>query len=355
MELNKKRKRLLFGLLLVLFFVILFLKIPSKIQIPVKTLPAREWVVCKSTSGRLSSVKTNYLSGQTIHLFDFIANRGEKLQLKLADSHISKQWIDSNQVMGKVNSSSLEEKILETRQQLKVKQAELKIFTTGEKIEIIRIYENEYQGLLEQLKIEQAILARKEKLLKKNLIALEEYQIQQAKIVQLQGNANALKARIEGLKVGAKQEQIDFIKVQIVALTEQLNFLKEQDSSLILKAPFAGSLVFHFQSDTLIHLTNQRELVGIFLMPLLKNYSSFLGKKVILKEKSLNLPITGRIIRFASRAVPIRSQNMIYGYIRINNPEANLMPNLLLEGEIVSEAKPVWHYLLTFFKSFLNG
>ncbi|MCD6374873.1 MAG: hypothetical protein J7L94_05060, partial [Caldisericaceae bacterium] len=66
-------------------------------------------------------------------------------------------------------------------------------------------------------------------------------------------------------------------------------------------------------------------------------------------------PITGRIIRFASRAVPIRSQNMIYGYIRINNPEANLMPNLLLEGEIVSEVKPVWHYLLTFFKSFLNG
>lgn len=354
MDLNKKKKRLFFSLLLLFFFVILFLKVPSKIQIPVKTLPAREWVASKSDNGQISSFEINYLTGKTNHLLDFVADRGEQTQLKIEASLSSGQWIDSNQVVARIHSSDLQQEILQTRQQLRVKQAELKIFTTGEKIEIIRIYENEYQGLLEQLKIEQDILARKETLLKKKLIAPQEYQIQQAKIVELQSEASALKAKIEGLKTGAKQEQIDFIKSQILALNEQLNFLKQQDSILTLRTPFAGWLVFHVQSDTLIHLTNNKKLVGVFLIPLAKNYSSLLGKKVIVNGKLLNQTITGRIIRFAPKATLLKGQNMIYGFIRFDIVDTNLLPNLLLKGQIEIEKKPVWQYVVNFLQSFLN-
>ncbi len=354
MELNKIRTRLLLVLLLLFFFVILFIKIPSKIQIPVKILPAREWLVIRPASGQISSLKTNYLSGQTSPLFDFIADRGEQVELNINEGLYSGQWIDSNQVIAKIRSSSLLEKIVEAEQQLKVKQAELLVFTTGEKTQIIRIYENEYQGLLEQLKIEQAILARKENLLQKNLIAPEEYQIQQAKIVELEGEANALKAKIEGLKSGAKQEQLDFIKAQIMSLNKQLRFLKQQDSLLSLRTPFAGNVVFHIQSDTLIHLTDHRKLSGVFLMPFFENYSSFIGKQVILKGEPLPGSITGRIIRFSSRAVPVKGRNMIYGFLELENSGMYLPANLLLEGQIVKEVKPAWHYLWEFLKSFFN-
>ena len=355
MELNNLKRNIYFLLLIIVIAFLAFLKLPSKIDIPVKIFPGKEWLVVQPAPGQYYSVTKDYLNGRNNQLMDFVADRGEQVKCLLIGELFSGQSVDSNTVVGKIISSGLREKILRISNQIKIKQAELAVFSTGEKPEIIRIFENEYSGLLKQLKIEQTILARKEELLSKNLISPQEYQIQQSKIVQLQSEVNALKSRIEGLKSGAKQQQIDLIKTQITSLMQQLAFLQNQDSSLVLKAPFSGTVLFHFQSDTLLHLIDDHHFVGLFLIPFQDSYQNLIRHEVNLKNENQGRLIKGRILRFEKKVLHLSGKNMMYGILHIEEVSNTLLPGLILRGQLTVAEKRIWQYVWHFFKSFFTG
>ncbi|MFZ1518675.1 MAG: hypothetical protein WAU11_07865 [Ignavibacteriaceae bacterium] len=249
----------------VLSFISVFLLLPIKISYSIfvrgKILPANEWIIYKGTDGRLTSQLTNYKTGinqsYDVKLFD----RGDAMQFEINSSLVSGSSIMQHDTVAVLYSNENERQIENLKGEIVAAKASLSLNLTGEKEAVIDQEIKNLDYAIKQADEQKKILDRFSLLYKKGLASQEEYEIAKGTYDLYLINISISKARLKTVETGAKQEQIGFIKAQIISLENELAVLQKRFKGFTVTAPINGVISRKTNSDTLMIISDVSEYV----------------------------------------------------------------------------------------------
>ncbi|MFN6943526.1 MAG: HlyD family secretion protein [Cytophagaceae bacterium] len=238
------RKHIYISSIIVVVVIVLSLpfEVPYTVYSTGKVYTINEWVLGRSSDGRIVSMLKNNQTG-TVNSYggrDFL--RQDAFDFVLDPNLGFRQYIEKGEVIGQLTSNELERLIIKLEGDLKVERGNLMVVSTGEKPETVREAENALTLAKERFAIQEKLLQRTRKLYEDSLIAPQEYDIALNTYEMSRISVSLAQANLEKISTGEKPEEVIFSRHKIAALESQLANLKERMESFNITAPFSGYL-----------------------------------------------------------------------------------------------------------------
>jgi hypothetical protein len=241
--------------------LILPIKISYNLFVRGKILPVTEWIIYKGTDGRLTSQLINYKTGinksYDVTLFD----RGDAMQFEFISLLAAGSTIKQYDTIAVIYSNENERQIENLKGEIIAAKASLSLNLTGEKEAVIDQEIKNLDYAVKQADEQKKILDRFSALYQKGLASQEEYEIAKGTYDLFLINISISQARLKTVETGAKQEQIGFIKTQIISLENELAILQKRFKGFTLTAPINGIVSRKTNSDTLLIISDISEFV----------------------------------------------------------------------------------------------
>lgn len=293
MKINKLQIIALISILFLAAFFIPF-KLSYKINSVAKLMPAQQWILSRGADGDIQTNTINHLSGinNSYQLTSF--ERGESMFLDLDPKLKNGQVVEQGDTVGVIYSSSQQESLVQLNGELHVLKATLEVSLSGvKKTEVKEASERLEMSKSEHHK-QKKIVERLNKLLKKELIAEEDYQTAEDELNVLAKGVNVREAELESSLSGEKTEEINMLNKQIAAVENRISFIQQQiDSQNSIVVPFRGRIERSFSTDTLFVLSNFD--LGIAFIPVALEEASYFseGEKVSFTSANTSELFTG--------------------------------------------------------------
>lgn len=311
------------------------IEVPYNINSVAKLMPYQQWILSRGPDGDIFSNTINNLSGinNTYRLTSF--ERGESMVLDLNNSIKNGQFIDKGDTLGNIYSSKQQESIVELNGELQVLNATLEASMSGVK----RTEVKESKERLEMAKSayikQKKIVERLNKLLKKELIAEEDYQTASDELVVLEKAINVREAELESSLTGEKAEEINLLRKRMSAVENKMNFVKSEidlQSSIII--PFDGRIERSFSQDTILVLSNYE--FGVAIIPVSIDEANYLneGDKVRFLSTSFDKPLTGIVQMKQSVMQMIDGEQCILVLATVHNISTDFISGMVTQSEI---------------------
>lgn len=334
--------------LIIAVVIIIFLpiKVPYKISSVAKLMPARQWLLSRGADGDILTTTIDNLSGinNSYQLTSF--ERGESMVLDINRDLRNGQQVNKGDTIGIIYSSNQQEKLIELKGELQVLTATLKASTSGVKRTEVKESRERLEMARSEYMKQQKIVERLNKLLKKELIAEEDFQTASDELTVLEKAVNVREAELESSLSGDKDEQINLLMKQIDAVENKISFLKKEiDSQNSIITPFDGRIERSFSQDTILVLSNYK--MGIALVPVSIDEADYLNEGDEIKFESTNSEevLSGIVQTKQSVMQMIGGKQCIMVLATIYSISKPFISGIITESEIDCGSIPLITYL----------
>jgi hypothetical protein len=356
--LNQTSRKTLFFWVILITLIIVLLLLPIKfnynLYVKGKILPSKEWIIYKGTDGRLTSQLINYRSGISqaydVNLFD----RGDAMQFAFDEGLYSGSQILVNDTIGVVYSNEIERQIENLKGQIILAKASLSLNLTGEKQAIIDQENKNLEYAIKQADEQKKILDRMQILYEKGLVSEEEYEIAKGSYDLNNINISISKARLQTVESGAKLEQIELIKSQIISLEKELAILQKRFKGFTIISPLSGVVNRKTNSDTLMTISDVSEF--ILINPVKVNDKKFISDSALIdiyavgKKQNVN----ANVIEIDNSVKIVNGIQVVTVTSVVNGKGADIIPNLIVDCYIHTGRLSPLDYLVRVWQRMVN-
>ncbi|MCK9447644.1 MAG: hypothetical protein M0Q41_01575 [Bacteroidales bacterium] len=337
---NRLLKRTFFvlGIAVILILLVHYVRIPYYIHSRGIVMPVQEWILKKDTKGALVSVFKNNLINSTTQFTITEFERGDLAQFQLKDKLFDSDKIGLGDTVGLIRSTEEEKRYVELMAELEVQQSLLKVYTSGEKPESVRMA---YESLLraeQEYSTQKLLTQRHEGLYQKGYIPAEEYELSYTEMIVKQQNVNVAKANYESLITGAKQEEVDYIRASIHALELQVEQADRRLSFFHITSPLTGQIVgkrnIMDEEDIVLNVADRSQL--LFVMPIAIDKLPYIsnGHDLIVKSNIFGTSYTARIV-FIDNSVQIVGQRQnVFVTAALTENQEEVLTGMMLDATI---------------------
>lgn len=292
--------------------------------------PTHNWIICRGTSGQISSIVVDYISGTSSGNETIQFDRGEDVTFTFTDVLSKKSKIDKGDTIAVIQSSQLNEKIISLEGELAIAKANLKSQTAGEKEELINEAEANLELAKSRVAQKKIIYDRYQQLFNKNLVSQEEFETHKWEYRLLEIDVQIYKSKLEVLKTGVKPQEAAIISLQMETIARQLKFIKERTSKLYITSPIDGVADQKFSSDTLLTVfkTNQVILDTPIRISEIENVEVGSSLKIEIQKKEFTVP--GKIISLSKEVKILDGNQVVFARILIDNSAGKLLPGMVV-------------------------
>jgi hypothetical protein len=245
--------------LLLLFVFLLPLEIEYSVSSYAKVLPAQQWVVMRGNDGMYISTIKDVTKGinslYQVNQFE----RGGSVEVRLNPELRPNQVVNYGDTLGIIYSSTNMQRYIELQGRLSVAKAELDVNLSGEKESIIKQAEQNLKLAQSQEDRQSKVVDRLQQLYEKRIVSEEEYQLAADALRSLKIEVEVRQAAYETARTGAKDAEIQRLKMNIVSLENQIESIQNQLNSYNIIAPFTGRIERSFSNDTLLILSETEQ------------------------------------------------------------------------------------------------
>jgi hypothetical protein len=328
------------------------LKVPHSINTYFEVYPTQKWILAKGSEGQIISNIIDFTSAVSNNYNIVQFERGESMNFELVPSLMSKFYIMKGDTVGIIYSSHLQETLTQLKGNLLVANANLAAKSTGEKDELIETAKRTVK--LSEAKIEEKklLFETAKELFKKEYISKEQYEaaLWQLKQSEIENEVN--KAQLNVLMTGSKEEDLLVLKSTIDSYLNEMKLLKNRLKDFTLTAPISGEIIKQFSRDTLLLVNNTSGL--ILIAPVRYENIHYLteGEPVRIELKNIPEEIKGKLVSVSKEVKNLNGVQVIYSRILLDSSSVNLVPGLLIGGEIILPKISIKEYLFSLFTAY---
>lgn len=352
--------RLLFRVIPVLLIIILVSTIAYYVEIPYNIntkgimIPAREWNLERLSDGSILNSDKNHITNKISYYSVLEFQRGDHAEFIVNEKVFSGKSISRGDTVGFIRSYEEERRLLGLRTDLEEQKGLLNISLSGEKQEEINAAREKLALAEQEYETQKRLVARMEALHNTRVIADEAWELAQNDYLVKKQNINIARAELERVSTGAKPEERELIRTNINSLERQIEQTENRIAAFNILAPFTGTIIREQRpesgSQSIIRVADLERMVVTFPVEYYQlNYIEN-GNLVNLRINSQRTPYPATIIDKDNTIQYIdRRQNVYITAVVENNP-GSLMPNMLVNAEIVGESISVRDYISRLFK-----
>ena len=315
-----------------------------------KVVPNQKWVLTRENDGQLVTSLINYKSGISESLGVAQFAREGTMGISLFPSIADKGFINEGDTIGLISSSETDERLVALKGELAVARATLASSFTGEKEQVVRVFEKEITYARAKAKEQRKKLKRLEALFDKNMVSQEEYETAQNETVLLEIEVSIIEAELEAARTGEKPEQIELLKARRDALELEMEILGERLRSFSVVAPISGRISWNFSPDTLLVISDTSAF--IILMPVKWDEYPFVSNAQQVRVRLNNsMSVEGQLLDHGEDIRSINGESVFIARGVLEEQVGNLMPGMLAQCVITCEPVTVLEFIKRFLLS----
>jgi hypothetical protein len=343
-------------IILILLGLSVVLKVPYTINSRGVVYPAAEWTLSKTTGGQLINQTRDNRTNSIVNYSVTEFMRGDASSFALLPS-IYENPVKKGDTMGYIYSNEDRFRLAELEGQLTAEENMYKIYTTGEKDEIISYYE-EVAGLaLVDWESQKQIFARIEKLFNDSLIPKNEYDIALNELKLKEHTYRIAVSNINTFKTGAKDAQVNLSRSMIESYQFQIAQLKEKIATQTITAPFDGRIIRQKKANydvngNVIDVEEIVKLVDIssllVVLPIEFYESGYIktGMTVDFGENKAGAPITGTVIDIDNTVQILKRRQVLFITVEVTDNIDEMLFSMFVDGTIDCGSVKLYEYIL---------
>ncbi|MCK4678912.1 MAG: hypothetical protein KAT48_12330 [Bacteroidales bacterium] len=342
-------------IIIVLLVYFMPVTVPYRIKSTGKVMPAREYILSVGRDGQLISNLMDNRKGVSNQFNAFQFERGDEVSYTINQTITVGEEIRSGDTLAKISSYNTQRLLVSLQGDLRVMEAMLALYQSGEKKEVIEKANAELDYALADADIQDSIFARNKKLYDTQVIPDEEYELQyrETRLRHLQIAIN--KKQLSALKSGVKEEEIDYILSQIDKIKQDLKIVEEQVKRHILLSPITGIVQHTAPGDTLLIV---HDVSGyLVFMPVRfgqkKHLSPGTPVKIHIIHTRRNL--NGEFIQTSNTISFIDGQQVLMSMVLLKGSFTDVYPGMVVKCSINCGEITLKEYLKRFLISVLKS
>jgi hypothetical protein len=339
----------LFTVIIISLLLIFEIRVPNSIYTYFEVHPQQKWILSRGNEGQIISNIIDFTSMISNNFTIVQFERGESMNFKLLPSVAVLSSVSKGDTIGIIKSSKLQERIIELEGELLIAKANLAARSTGEKQELIEEAKNKIKYSEAKIQEQRTLFNRADELVKKEYISKSEYELSLWNLKQYEIQNEIDKARLASLTSGSKTEDLHVLRSIINNYGRELNLQQNRLSDFVLTAPISGEILREYSLDTILAVNNISTL--ILTAPIRYEKTGFLleGQKIFIKLRNYSEPIPGRITSISKEIKYLSGAQVTLCRIHVESPPQNLIPGLLVQGQILLPDVTVKEYLFSLF------
>lgn len=329
---------LIAGILIILIFLIQFVRVPYRIHSRGVVMPVKEWVLKKDASGTLVSQYKDNLTNTSTQYMVTQFQRGDLARFQLREGLLNTEEVFAGDTIGKISSTEEEKRYVELKAELLVQQSLLKVYSTGEKPEKVRMA---YESMLraeQEYNTQRQLTDRQEALYNKNYISAEQFELSYNDLIVKQQNANEAKANYQSLITGAKKEEIDYINASIHALEMQIAEAEKRLASFYITSPIKGSIVglrpVIDEGNIFLTIADYSQLIVVLPVEVYKLPYVVVGQEMVLKAHTLGKTYDARITGIDNSVQMLGQRQNVFVTAAMKEGENGLLSGMIMDATI---------------------
>jgi hypothetical protein len=344
------KNRIYVSTILVSFFLLLVLfqvRVPHSIRTYFEVQPIQRWVLSKGPEGQIISSVTNFKAGTSNNISIVQFERGEIMNFNFNPAMDSKSILAIEDTVGIVYSSRLQERLTQLRGTILIAQADLAAKSTGEKEALIEEARKKIKYSEVKIQEKTLLFERAKELLKKEYISKEEYDVSLWQLKQAEIENEINKAQLEVYSTGLKDEDLDVLKTTIDSHLGEIELIKKRLKDFVLKSPISGDILREYSKDTLLVVNNTSELV--LYAPVRFETMQYLKEGEIVQVELTNISeeVKGVLLSLSKQVKILNGVQILYARIVVDPQKLNLVPGLIVGGEIILPKITIPQYLIS--------
>jgi hypothetical protein len=334
-------------LILLLVLVLFEVKVPHSVRTYFEVQPVQKWVLAKGVEGQIVSSVINFKSGASNNISVVQFERGESMNFNFIPSIESKSSLVVGDTVGIVYSSRLLERLTQLRGAILIAQADLAAKSTGEKQAMIEEARKKIKYTEAKIQEKTLLFERTKELFRKEYISKEQYDASLWELKQAEIENEIDKAQLEVCLTGSKNEDLQVLKTTINSYLGEIELLKKRLKDFVLKSPISGDILREYSKDTLLVVNNTSKL--ILYAPVRYERTQYLreGEIVQIELKNVSEEVTGVLLSLSKEVKIFNGVQILYARIIIDPQKLNMVPGLLIGGEIILPKVTITQYLIS--------
>lgn len=331
--------------IILLFVAPLFILAPFEVSYIIEAnslvYSAKEWRLTRDANGELSSMIIDNDRNFSIAKTDYIFDRGDVAKINFFEYV---KTINKNDTIAIINSDVINEQIITLESALSVAKADLQDKLTGEKVSIVKEFDDRLKIAKSNVEFTKLQLLRAEKMVQEDLIPQLEYEQFKNANNLAKINLELAEKSLETVSTGEKSEIIDVIKSQILTLKDRIAILEQKKDKYIIKAPFGGIINYYQDSVTLIKIKNPSSFIVKIPVKVFEiGYVDINDKVELSIDKTDNL--YNAVITNIEDEIRIRGRDQYFLVTaKVSNPDKFIRPGMICKSSIYSEEIPLYQF-----------
>lgn len=353
--LKKKSKIVLYlsplivGIVFLIFVV--DIKVPQSFNTFFEVNPQQKWLLIKGDQGQIISKIMDFHSSVSKDFSVIQFERGESMNLKLNYAVATKSYVEKGETLGVIQSTRVQERLTQLEGLIQVTKSDLAAKSTGEKealVEEARQKVKYGEAIIQEKKL---LYQRAEELFRKDYISKQEYETALWTYRQAELENEVNKAQLQALMTGMKNEELQVLQSAINSYQKEARLLQERLKDFIITAPISGEISRQFFLDTLLIINNTSSLILTCPLRYENRYYLTEGDTVRLSIKGVPGEIKGKLISIGKEVRNLNGVQILYVTISVTPAQAELIPGLVIQGEIILPKVTIKEFLVSLFKN----
>lgn len=347
--LMKPKKILIYGGVIILLLVLLFV-----VKSDLKVSKECEFTALESYSivdnpGEGFLVEELYQEDKEekrqVNIFKLISSSYGKVNLEPVVKEGDR--VERGQVIVQLLSSQYTTELEEVEASIRKEKAYLELLEKGARPEEIEQARELVRRAETKLQTSEKELKRLKELHSQNLISNEELEKKESEHSVLSSELGIARNNLEILKKGAKKEEIEMSKAELIRLEARAKFYREQVTASDLKAPISGIVTSVQPAGNLLSIANY-DTMRVVIPVSEKDLDVIkLGQKVKAKVRSFPFKtFYGVVTRIAHQGEEYKSKQVFFITSKIANPELILKPGMTGQAKIYCGKRSIAYLLL---------
>jgi hypothetical protein len=345
-------KNLFWILLFIVGSIIYFIpiKIPSDISISGKVYPAKQWVLYAGSNGQFMDTEIDLVAGVSNVYSSREFMRGDDVRFEIYPEILSKTVIEKGDVIGKIYSNETHTLLNTARQELKVEEALLQTYETGEKEEDIIFAEKNLEYAKIDAEVQLLEYNRQKILYDQKVISDQEFDEQKRLLGLKQAQVAINEAELQSLRSGKKSSEVEYVKAEIEKIKSDIADLEMKLQLHTITSPITGIFRNSFSADTLMVIESAHELIIKMPVSLKDRNRVFIGQKA-------NCSIYGLKGEFSSEVVDISNYVGVAGgkqifivTAKIIESQVEILPGVVFKGKLSGDKVLLRDYIRKWFR-----
>lgn len=346
---KRKSPRYLQLLLIVsplLIILSVLVEVPNDIAVHAEIFPKEKWLLTKGSNGEVISTHLDYVKGRNKSYSITNFERGEFLNIVFTDAVLNSTAVRLGDTVAFMKSNKLEEELLSANSQLDVAMANLKSQNSPAMEALLEEAKYKLDYSEKKIQEQKIIYERVKQLFEKGYSSQQEFDLNKNLLDLLQIEFRINEANLKALTTGIKPEEIAALESQITSIRRLSNYLENKKMQFTLTAPFSGTILPSYRTDTLFQLTNTNDVVLQVPIELTAVYKIKTAALHILEFPDFNKRVDGTIISVGSEVKILGGRQVVLATLLVSQQDNFLLPGMILRCNIISGDVTLAAYIL---------